>query len=305
MNLLFCVLQVASTENRRMADPFVPVHFAVNWFTVNRSHFKRGASLHINSSTNSEAFIPRCCPLGKGDGPYRAPDRQTNCNETGNRARGNFLDGSANTGDSWEERSITATLLGYEILKERAKFTVYKILVQRPKGGSWLIFRRYTDFCILSDKLKELFPSFLPSLPSKRRFKDNYDDGFLRRRQCGLQTFLEDLMLHKDVRSSEPVRHFLSVVDLQSPFYSMEESRVFCETLEQKNHRLLRELLDKQREVDSLKKALEDKENYINLLLKKGRALKDLKFQQDQHALNERDGCEWIEGWQEKITSKR
>lgn len=46
--------------------------------------------------------------------------------------------------------------------------------------------------------------------------------------------------------------------------------QAFCETLEQKNHCLLRDLLEKQKEVDSLKKTLEDKENYIILLWKKG-----------------------------------
>ncbi|KAM4728025.1 sorting nexin-16-like [Anableps anableps] len=272
-----------------MADPFVPVHFAINWFQVNKSCFKQGPSLLTNSSsTNSEASIPGCRPLGRVYGAAAGPSA---IDETCTRPRGELMHRSAkllgdsgNTEESWEENSITTTLLGYEILKEREKFTIYKILVKRPEGGSWLIFRRYTDFCILSDKLKELFPSFHQALPPKRRFKDNYDGRFLEKRQLGLQAFLEDLMLHNDIITSEPVRHFLSVDDPLNPFYSTDESRAFCETLEQKNHRLLRQLLEKQREVDSLMKSLEDKESYINLLWKKGGVLKssDLEFQQHE-----------------------
>ncbi|XP_008431714.1 sorting nexin-16-like isoform X2 [Poecilia reticulata] len=194
-----------------MADPFVPVHLSVNWFIVNSSSLNRGASLFT-------------------------------VDETCSRPRGEQSDRPGNT--EKEEKPISATLLGYEILKEREKFT-----------------------------LRELFPGFHQVLPPKRRFKDNYDGSFLEKRRLGLQTFLESLMLHKHISTSEPVRYFLSVDDPLSPFYSTEESRALCETLEQKNHRLLRELLEKQREVDSLTKSLEDKENYIALLWRKGRAL--------------------------------
>jgi len=51
--------------------------------------------------------------------------------ETWKRLRGDRLNGSykpleyeENSGESWEERSIATSLLGYEILEERAKFTV-------------------------------------------------------------------------------------------------------------------------------------------------------------------------------------
>ncbi|PWA17537.1 hypothetical protein CCH79_00011234 [Gambusia affinis] len=196
-----------------MADPFVPVHLAINWFIVNSSSLNRGAS-----------------PL--------------TVDEACRRPRGEQSDRPGYTEE--EETPVSATLLGYEILKERDKFT-----------------------------LRELFPGFHQALPPKRRFKDNYDGSFLEKRRFGLQTFLENLMLHKDISTSEPVRYFLSMDDPSSPFYSMEESRAFRETLEQKNHRLLRELLEKQREADSLTKSLEDKENYIDLLWRKGRALND------------------------------
>ena len=48
-------------------------------------------------------------------------------------------------------------------------------------------------------QLKELFPRFRLSLPPKRWFKDNYDMEFLEERQIGLQTFLQNLIAHKDI----------------------------------------------------------------------------------------------------------
>lgn len=50
-------------------------------------------------------------------------------------------------------------------------------------------------------QLKELFPSFGVTLPPKRFFKDNYEKKFLDGRQLGLQMFLQNLTLHKDVVS--------------------------------------------------------------------------------------------------------
>ncbi|RMC15225.1 hypothetical protein DUI87_07409 [Hirundo rustica rustica] len=54
---------------------------------------------------------------------------------------------------NWEDRPSTPTILGYEVMEERAKFTVYKILVKRSPEESWVVFRRYTDFSRLNDKV--------------------------------------------------------------------------------------------------------------------------------------------------------
>ncbi|KAF0028289.1 hypothetical protein F2P81_019376 [Scophthalmus maximus] len=167
-----------------------------------------------------------------------------------------------------EERPITPTLLGYEVMEERAKFTVYKILVRKTPDESWVVFRRYTDFSRLNDKLKEMFPGFRLSLPPKRWFKDNYDSDFLEDRQLGLQAFLQNLVAHKDISNSLAVREFLCLDDPPGPFDSLEESRAFCETLEESNYRLQRELLEKQREIASLKIRLEERDQAILLLEK-------------------------------------
>lgn len=170
---------------------------------------------------------------------------------------------------SWEERPITPTVLGYEVMEERAKFTVYKVLVRKSQEETWVVFRRYTDFSRLNDKLKEVFPGFRLALPPKRWFKDNYDSNFLEDRQLGLQAFLQNLVAHKDIANCVAVREFLCLDDPPGPFDSLEESRAFCETLEESNYRLQKELLEKQREINTLKKILEEKELYIHLLEKR------------------------------------
>ncbi|XP_016429662.1 sorting nexin-16 isoform X1 [Sinocyclocheilus rhinocerous] len=169
-------------------------------------------------------------------------------------------------GQSWEERPITPTVLGYEVMEERAKFTVYKVLVRKTLDESWVVFRRYTDFSRLNDKLKEMFPGFRLSLPPKRWFKDNYETEFLEDRQLGLQAFLQNLVAHKDIANCVAVREFLCLDDPPGPFDSLEESRAFCETLEECNYRLQKELLDKQREINCLKKTLDEKERHIQML---------------------------------------
>lgn len=47
--------------------------------------------------------------------------------------------------------------------------------------------------------------------------------------------------------------------------------QAICQTLEENNRRLQRQLFENQRQVDILRKALEVKENYINRLMKKAK----------------------------------
>lgn len=170
--------------------------------------------------------------------------------------------------DKQHDRPPVPILLGYEVMEERAKFTVYKILVRRAPDESWVVFRRYMDFSRLNDKLKEIFPKFRLSLPPKRRFKDNYDMKFLEERQVGLQAFLQNLVAQKDMTNSDLVRGFLCLDDPPGPFDSLEESKAYCETLEETNYRLQRELQDKQQEIQSLRRVLEVRELQISRLEK-------------------------------------
>ncbi|KAJ8272775.1 hypothetical protein GJAV_G00093300 [Gymnothorax javanicus] len=264
-----------------MATPFVPVPAPME--RGSRSRVRRTASLgSVSTSSGSPSRVPgdksipetrrgssRACPTPPLE--CYSPVTRTRLNgsepsvEYSNRPRSH--DDSLSSGRP--ERPITPTLLGYEIMEERAKFTVYKVLVRKSPEESWVVFRRYTDFSRLNEKLKEMFPGFRFSLPPKRWFKDNYDTEFLEERQLGLQVFLLNVVTHRDIASSLPVREFLCLDDPPGPFDSLEESRAFCETLEETNYRLQKELVEKQREIEELRKSLEEKQLHIHILEKR------------------------------------
>lgn len=282
-----------------MASPFVPVPVPMDRALSRGSNklrrAQRASSLgSVSSSSESSSSIARMAGEehgGVGCGELDS-QRQSRCADRGGRSRTPpplqspvtraKLNGTLEPSVEYsscprsisdpsgsqqaEERPITPTVLGYEVMEERAKFTVYKILVRKTLDESWVVFRRYADFSRLNDKLKETFPGFRLSLPPKRWFKDNYDSNFLEDRQLGLQAFLQNLVAHKDIANCLPVREFLCLDDPPGPFDSLEESRAFCETLEESNYRLQKELLEKQKEIASLKRRLEEREQAILLL---------------------------------------
>ncbi|KAG7216723.1 hypothetical protein INR49_021106 [Caranx melampygus] len=243
-----------SAQLRKMASPFVPVPVPMDRALSGGSNKlrrpQRASSLGSVSSSLEDS--------GRGCGGLGS-QRQSRCMDRGNRSRTPpplqspvaraRVNGTLETSVEYsscprsisdpagEERPITPTVLGYEVMEERAKFTVYKLLVKKSPDESWVVFRRYTDFSRLNDKLKEMFPGFRLALPPKRWFKDNYDSDFLEDRQLGLQAFLQNL--------------------------------AFCETLEESNYRLQKELLEKQREIASLKRKLEEREQAILRLEKR------------------------------------
>ncbi|KAF7213638.1 sorting nexin-16 isoform X1 [Nothobranchius furzeri] len=272
-----------------MASPFVPVPFPMDKGSRNKPRRPQRAS-SLGSVSGS---LESSSPITAG-GEHERLKHQSRNKDKANRSRtppplqspvtrarmNGMLDPSVeysscprsvsdpSGSQQIEERPITPTVLGYEVMEERAKFTVYKILVRKTPDQSWVVFRRYTDFSRLNDKLKEIFPGFRLSLPPKRWFKDNYDSDFLEDRQLGLQAFLQNLVAHKDIANCVPVREFLCLDDPPGPFDSLEESRAFCETLEESNYRLQKELLEKQKEIVSLKRKLEERERAFLLLEK-------------------------------------
>ncbi|XP_017335842.2 sorting nexin-16 isoform X1 [Ictalurus punctatus] len=266
-----------------MATPFVPVPVPIDQVLSASSGARRPkrASSVGSASSSSESSSTKGAAEDSGLG--RSGNVScfiASCQSPVTKARVNGVESTVEYSScvrpdtptdalGWEERPITPTVLGYEVMEERAKFTVYKILVKRTQDESWVVFRRYTDFSRLNDKLKEMFPGFRLALPPKRWFKDNYDTDFLEDRQLGLQAFLQNLVAHKDIANCVPVREFLCLDEPPGPFDSLEESRAFCETLEEGNYRLQKELLEKQKEISSLKKILEEKELYIHLLEKR------------------------------------
>lgn len=150
-----------------------------------------------------------------------------------------------------------APILGYEVMEQRARYTVFKINVQNINmGESWFVFRRYTDFVRLNKKLRQLFPNVHISLPQKRWFRDNFDTNFLEDRQIGLQTFVNNVLNMKLFCESPCVREFFCFDDPPGPADSFEESKVRCENLEELVNSLKLELQEKRAEVEILRAEL-------------------------------------------------
>ncbi|XP_001639412.2 sorting nexin-16 [Nematostella vectensis] len=129
------------------------------------------------------------------------------------------------------DNGIRAPITGYEVVERREKFTVYKIQVL-CQGRSWFVFRRYTDFVRLNNKLRQAFSGFIIKMPGKRFLRDNYDPEFLEERAHGLQMFMNSIMRHSKISRSKLLREFLCIDDPPGPFDSLEESRAYCQSLE-------------------------------------------------------------------------
>lgn len=154
-------------------------------------------------------------------------------------------------------RGLQIPILGYEIMEERAKFTVFKLHVRKSLEQNWFVFRRYTDFIWLNDQLKVMFPVFRLNLPPKRWFGDNFERKFLDERQANLQAFLNNVMGHREVSVSQPVSDFLCLDDPPGPHESLEESRAMCECLEDSMYTLRCELSDKESKIAELEDVIE------------------------------------------------
>lgn len=122
---------------------------------------------------------------------------------------------------------LRVPIIGYEVMEERARFTVYKMRVENPDTNDcWLVMRRYTDFVRLNGKLKQAFPQYNLLLPRKKLFGDNFNSVFLDNRVQGLQMFVNAIMTREQLRQCKLVREFFCLDEPPSYSESMEECRV-------------------------------------------------------------------------------
>jgi len=89
----------------------------------------------------------------------------------------------------------------------RPKYVVY-IITSKSKNIS--IERRYSDFDNLRRELIKLYPGYIiPPIPKKRTGK-GFENLFLQKRKTTLQSFLNELVVHPLLKSSELVIAFLT-----------------------------------------------------------------------------------------------
>ncbi|KAJ1523632.1 hypothetical protein ONE63_001475 [Megalurothrips usitatus] len=149
-------------------------------------------------------------------------------------------------------------IVGYEVMEERARFTVYKLRIENKNyGDCWFVFRRYTDFVRLFSKLKRDFPSTTLALPRKRWFGDNFNSSFLEERIKGLQSFINAIVDHPHMGASQCVREFFCLDEPPSYTDAVEESRPIFDALEETIYHLRCQLRDKEWELQKMHKQLD------------------------------------------------
>ncbi|KAI8504638.1 Sorting nexin-16 [Branchiostoma belcheri] len=189
--------------------------------------------------------------------PPTAASSMLDCSETSSQHEFSYHTHQIQTSPLSEEfEGLRVPIVGYEIMEQRARYTLFKIHVQVEADEGWFVFRRYSDFQRLNEKLRNLFPTFRLALPPKRWFKDNFDPNFLEDRILGLQAFVNNVIGHVDIVDSDPVREFFCLDDPPDPLDRLEESRALCESLEECVYNLRREVLEKNHEVEALKAEL-------------------------------------------------
>ncbi|XP_056635878.1 sorting nexin-16 [Diorhabda sublineata] len=153
--------------------------------------------------------------------------------------------------------NIQIPIVGYEIMEERARFTVYKLKVENKlTGGFWYVFRRYTDFVRLCNRLKNRYQDIVQHLPRKRWLKNNFDPIFLEERVNGLQTLVNAILNVPELIGSQEIQDFFCLNE--PPVYSetSEETKAIFEALEDTISELKQQIREKDTSIDSLEMKL-------------------------------------------------
>ncbi|KAB0796656.1 hypothetical protein PPYR_10717 [Photinus pyralis] len=156
--------------------------------------------------------------------------------------------------------NIEIPIVGYEVMEERARFTVFKLRIDNKiTGDCWYVFRRYTDFVRLCNKLKQSYPHIVHHLPRKRWLGNNFDPIFLDERVNSLQTLVNAILSEPDLVTSQQIQDFFCFNEPPSVSDSTQESRAVLEAFEDSIYQLKKQLKEKEMELDALHDSLHAK----------------------------------------------
>ncbi|KAF5296571.1 hypothetical protein FQA39_LY12489 [Lamprigera yunnana] len=151
-------------------------------------------------------------------------------------------------------------IVGYEVMEERARFTVFKLRIDNKiTGDFWYVFRRYTDFVRLCSKIKHSYPHIVQHLPRKRWLGNNFDPIFLEERVNGLQTLVNAILSEADLKTSQQIQDFFCFNEPPTVSENTQQSRAMLETFEDTVYQLRKQLKEKENEVDHLHDLLHSK----------------------------------------------
>ncbi|XP_076248450.1 sorting nexin 16 [Calliopsis andreniformis] len=137
-------------------------------------------------------------------------------------------------------------IVGYEVMEERARFTVYKLRVELKNGDCWFVFRRYTDFVrLLSQLRRQKIPISHLNLPRKKWLGDNFAPSFLEERIHGLQAFVNGILSSPLLIGTACVREFFCLDEPPALSDTAEESRAIFEALEDTIYHLRQQLRER------------------------------------------------------------
>ncbi|KZC04943.1 PREDICTED: sorting nexin-16 [Dufourea novaeangliae] len=137
-------------------------------------------------------------------------------------------------------------IVGYEVMEERARFTVYKLRVELKNGDCWFVFRRYTDFVrLLSQLRRQKVPVSYLILPRKKWLGDNFAPSFLEERIRGLQAFVNGILSSPLLIGTACVREFFCLDEPPALSDTAEESRAIFEALEDTIYHLRQQLRER------------------------------------------------------------
>ncbi|KAK9891434.1 hypothetical protein WA026_014671 [Henosepilachna vigintioctopunctata] len=156
-----------------------------------------------------------------------------------------------------DPNSIQIPIVGYEIMEERARFTVFKLRIEnKGTGYCWYVFRRYTDFVRLCNRLKNSHPDVVKHLPRKRWLGNNFDPNFLEERLNGLQNLVNAILSDTELLTRQDIQDFFCLNEPPICSDANEDSRAIIEALEETVSDLKHQLIEKDRIINSLQTCL-------------------------------------------------
>lgn len=171
-----------------------------------------------------------------------------------------------------DNETIKIPIIGFEIMEERSRFTIFKLRIENyEKNNFWLVLRRFTDFTRLHNKLKLLFPDSNLVLPKKKWFGNNFSSGFLDTRVAGLQTFINTILGNSEMKKCQAVREFFCLDEPPLFSESMEDCKVIFEAQEETIAHLKMQLKAKDEIITNLSQSLhiqQQQNNYLTSLVK-------------------------------------
>lgn len=102
-----------------------------------------------------------------------------------------------------------ALVLDSETRVSNKRYTAYKVVVTKKGTEPTTLYKRYSEFLTMHEKLSKMFPRFDIRIPHKRRLGNNFDEKFIQARKMGLGEYLSSIVKNPIYVDTPPVREFL------------------------------------------------------------------------------------------------